>query len=100
MPIYDREMPLGFTPAICLQRNVVYISNLENQWDKSFDQNFSNIVFNSHANFQEKLWKALTAESQKPKLSWILKQISQDGGHRTCTRTLGGKRTRKIASFW
>ena len=36
----DREMPLGFTPAICLQRNVVYISNLENQWDKSFNQNF------------------------------------------------------------
>ena len=34
---------------------------------------------------------ALTARPQKPKLSLILKQIFQDGGRRTCTRTLGGK---------
>ena len=51
-------------------------------------------------NFREKLSKALTARPQKPKLSWILKQIFQDGGHWTCTRTLGGKHTRKSASFW
>ena len=40
MPIFDRETPPGFTPAICLLRNFVYISNLENQGDKSLDQNF------------------------------------------------------------
>ena len=39
MPIFDREMPPGFTSAICLPRNFVYISNLENQGDKSVDQN-------------------------------------------------------------
>ena len=100
MPIFDREMPPGFTPAICLRHNFVYISILENRGDKSLDQNFWNIVFNSYANFREKLSKALTARPQKPKLGWILKQIFQDGGHRTCTRTLGRKHTRKSASFW
>ena len=40
MPIFDREMPPGFTPAICLRRNFVYISILENQGNKSLDQNF------------------------------------------------------------
>ena len=40
MPIFDREMPPGFTPAICLRRNFVYISNLENRGDKSLVQNF------------------------------------------------------------
>ena len=100
MPICGREMPPGFTPAICLRRNFVYISYLENQRDKSLNQRFYNIVFNSHANFREKLSKALTARPQKPKLSWILKQIFEDGGHRTCTRTLAGKHTRKSASFW
>ena len=40
MPIFDREMPPGFTPANCLRRNFVYISNSENQGDKSLDQNF------------------------------------------------------------
>ena len=40
MPIFDREMPPGFTPVICLHRNFVYISNLENRGDKSLDQNF------------------------------------------------------------
>ena len=100
MPIFDREMPPGFTPAICLRRNFVYISNLEHRGDKSLNQNFKNIVFNRHANFWEKLSKALTARPQKPKLSWILKQIFQDGGHRTYTRTLGGRHTRKSASFW
>ena len=49
MPIFDREMPPGFTPAICLRRNFVYISNLENRGDKSLNQNFKNIVFNRHA---------------------------------------------------
>ena len=39
MPIFDREMHPGFTP-ICLRRNFVYISNLENRGDKSLDQNF------------------------------------------------------------
>ena len=68
--------------------------------NKSLVQNFYNIVFNSYANFREKLSKASTARPQKPKPSWILKQIFQDGGHRTCTRTLGGKHTRKSASFW
>ena len=96
----DQEMPPGFTPAICLRRNFVYISKLENRGDKSLDQNFLNIVFNSRADFREKLSKALTARPQKPKLSLILKQIFQDGGRRTCTRTLGGKHTRKSASFW
>ena len=100
MPIFDREIPPGFTPAICLCRNFVYISNLGNRGDKSLVQNFYNIVFNSHANFREKLSKASTARPQKPKPSWILKQIFQDGGHRTCTRTLGGKHTRKSASIW
>ena len=33
MPIFDREMPPGFTPAICLCRNFVYISILENRGD-------------------------------------------------------------------
>ena len=93
-------MPPGFPPAICLRRNFVYISNLENQGDKSLVQNFYNIVFRSHANFREKLSKALTARPQKPKLSWILKQIFQDGGRRTYTRTLGGRHTGKSASFW
>ena len=32
--IFDREMPPGFTPAICLRRNFVYISTLEDRWDK------------------------------------------------------------------
>ena len=43
MPIFDREMPpglSGFTPAICLSRNFVYVSILENRGDKSLDQNF------------------------------------------------------------
>ena len=40
MPIFDREMPPGFTPAICLHRNFVYASILENRGDKSLDQNF------------------------------------------------------------
>ena len=40
MPIFDREMPPGFTPAICLRRNFVYISILENRGDKSLNQNF------------------------------------------------------------
>ena len=40
MPIFDQEMPPGFTPAICLHCNFVYISNLENRGDKSLDQNF------------------------------------------------------------
>ena len=40
MPIFDREMPPGFTPAICLHCNFVNISNLENRRDKSLDQNF------------------------------------------------------------
>ena len=31
MPIFDREMPPGFTPAICLHCNFVYISNLESR---------------------------------------------------------------------
>ena len=93
-------MPPGFPPAICLRRNFVYISNLENRGDKSLVQNFYNIVFRSHANFREKLSKALTARPQKPKLSWILKQIFQDGDRRTYTRTLGGRHTGKSASFW
>ena len=37
---------------------------------------------------------------KKTKLSLILKQIFQDGGRRTCMRTLGGKHTRKSARFW
>ena len=40
MPIIDREMPPGFTSAICLHRNFVYISTLENRGDKSVRQNF------------------------------------------------------------
>ena len=40
MPILDREMPPRFTPVICLRRNFVYISNLEDREDKSLDQNF------------------------------------------------------------
>ena len=100
MPIFDQEMPPRFTPAICLRRNFVYISNLESRGDKSLDQNFYDIVFNSRGNFWEKLSKALTARPQKPKRSWFHKQIFQDGGHRTCTQTLGGKHTRKSASFW
>ena len=35
-----REMPPGSTPAICLCRYFVYISDLENRGDKSLDQNF------------------------------------------------------------
>ena len=31
MPIFDREMPPRFTPAICLCRNFVFISTLENR---------------------------------------------------------------------
>ena len=40
MPIFDREMPPGFTPAICLRRNFVYTSTSENRGDKSIKQNF------------------------------------------------------------
>ena len=40
MPIFDREMLPGFTPAICLRCNFVYISSLVNRGDKSLDQNF------------------------------------------------------------
>ena len=40
MPIFDREMPPGFTPAICFSRNFVYVSILENRGDKFLDQNF------------------------------------------------------------
>ena len=35
MLIFNREMPPGFTPAICLHHNFVYIAILENQGDKS-----------------------------------------------------------------
>ena len=57
MPIFDGEMPPGFTPAICLCRNFVYISTLKNRGDKSVAQNFQNIVLDSHVdvNFREKL---------------------------------------------
>ena len=40
------------------------------------------------------------ARPQKSKLSWILRQIFQDGGHRTCTRTLRRKHIATSASFW
>ena len=40
MPIFDQEMSPGFTPAICLRRDFVYISILENRGDKSLYQNF------------------------------------------------------------
>ena len=40
MLIFDWEMPPGFTPAICLCHNYVYISNLEDQGDKSLNQTF------------------------------------------------------------
>ena len=40
MPILDREMPPRVTPAICLRRNFVYISILENRGDKTLYQNF------------------------------------------------------------
>ena len=100
MPIFDQEMPHGFTPVICLRRNFVYISTLENPGDKSIRQNFENIVLDSHVNFWEKLSQALTAWPQEPNLSWILKQIFQDGGRPTCTRMLGRKHAGKSASFW
>ena len=67
MQIFDREMPPRFTPVICLRRNFVYISNLENRGDKSLDQNFWNIVFNSHANFREKLFEGLDCTASKTK---------------------------------
>ena len=100
MPIFDGEMPPGFRPAICLCRNFVYISNLENRGDKSVGKNFKNIVLDSHANFREKLSKALTARHQKPKLNRILKEIFQDDGHLTRMRTLGGKHIGESASLW
>ena len=40
MQIFNWEMPPGFTPAICLHRNFVFISHLENRGDKAVDQNF------------------------------------------------------------
>ena len=94
MPIFNREMPPDFTPAICLRHNFVHISILENREDKSIGQSFQNIVLDSHAYFREKLSLALTAQPQNPKLSWILQQIFQNGGRPTCTRMLGGKHTR------
>ena len=36
MPLFDQGMPPGFTPAIFLCHNFVYISTLENQGDKSW----------------------------------------------------------------
>ena len=33
MPIFNREMPPGFTPAICLRLNFVYISSVQNRGD-------------------------------------------------------------------
>ena len=99
MPIFDREMPPIFTPAICSHHNFVYISTLESRGDTSFHQNFQNIVLDSNANFREKLSKALTAWPQKSKLSWILEQILQDGCRLTCTRMLGRKLTREFFSF-
>ena len=97
--IQPRNAP-RFTPAIYLRRNFVYISNLENRGDKFVDQNFKNIVLDGYANFREKLSRALTARPQKPKLSWILKQIFQDGSHPTYTWMLGGKHTGESGSFW
>ena len=87
MAVFHWEMPSGFTPAICLRRNFLYILILKHQGYKSIGQNIQNIVVDSHANFGEKLPLALTAQHQKPKLSWILEQIFQDGGRRTCPRT-------------
>ena len=58
---FNWEMPPRFTHTIYLRRNFVYISTLEIRGDTSIGQNFHNVVLNSHANFGEKLWKALTA---------------------------------------
>ena len=55
MPKFGREMPQGFSPAISLHCNLFCISTLENRADKSIDQNFENIVLDSHAKFREKL---------------------------------------------
>ena len=101
MPIFDRKMPPGFTPDIFLRHNFVYISNWiigeTNASTKTFKILFS-IVMPTFGKSCRRPWK--TARHQKPKLSWIVKQIFQDGSHRTCTRTLGRKHTRKSASFW
>ena len=85
LPIFDREMPPGFTPTSCFCHNFVYISTLRNLGDISLDQNFQNIDLYSHANFREKLSKDFTARPQKPKLSEIPEQYFQDGGCPTCT---------------
>ena len=103
MPICNQEMPPGLTPDICLRHNFVfiYISTLENWADTSLNQNFQNIVLNSHANFRDtsKLSKALTARPQKPRPSWILEQIFPDGCCPTCMRTLGRKHAGEFVSF-
>ena len=40
MPIFDRKMPPGFTPALCLHRNFVCMSILDKWGHKSVNQNF------------------------------------------------------------
>ena len=45
MLIFDREMPPGFTPAICLRCNFVYISNLERVGETNPSTKTSKILF-------------------------------------------------------
>ena len=52
MPIFDREMPPRFTPAICLHHNFVYISPLWRTGETSVERNFLNVVLDSHATVQ------------------------------------------------
>ena len=57
MLMFDQEMPLGFTHAICLCCNFVYISTLENRGDTSLNLNFQNILLNSLLTFGKSCWR-------------------------------------------
>ena len=100
MPIFDPEMHPGFTPVICLRRNLsispIWRIGETNPSTKTFKILFSIVM----PTFGKSCRRPRLHGLKNQILSWIHKQIFQDGGRRTCMRTLGGKHTRKSARFW
>ena len=90
---------LTFVYVIILSISPIWRIGETNPSTKTFKILFS-IVMPTFGKSCQRPWLHGIKKWQKPKLSWIFKQIFQDGSHGTCTRTLGRKNTRKSASFW
>ena len=101
MPIFDREMPpdshLPFVYVVILSISPIWGLGETNPSSKTSKILFSTVMQTFGRSCRRPRLHGLKNQSQ---VSWTLKQIFQDGGHRICTRTLGRKHTRKSASFW